>query len=307
MTWRVRGRHAGKDAQGNDRYYLQTQDRVILDLIKNNQWKRPIYFAISTSPESRLFLQNYFQHEGQAYLITPKKMKNNNEQIYINKDVFNKRLEKFQFRNWNKPNHYYDENIRRMLTSYHYTFVQYARFLINQNQPEEAIDWLKFAEEKIYLPKDDPNSTLLFINYAYFYTKTEDTTKAIEAVEILKKDIIDKTQKWAQERQKKVSYYNDLFSQTSDARKEADFNRVRSLRNKLSQSQKDIQNHTQILQQYHSIFVVLQWIYYQLNKEQQATSLVDEVKLLSEQIIKLPTTKEESEILFKQTGLGTRY
>ena len=307
ISWRVQGRYIGKDAQGNNRYYLQTQDRIILDLLKNNQWKRPIYFATSTPPSSQLGLQNYFQLEGKAYLLTPKKMKNNNDPIYINEDIINERLQQFQFRNWNKDNQYYDENIRRMFTSYHYMFVQYVRFLISQNQLQEAKDWMSFVEKSIHLPADDPNSLLLLINYAYFYTEISDSARAIQKVETIKNIASDGTRKWAERRKIKIDNYNQLVQQVNDARQKANFSEVQRLRTRLQQNQNSINNHNQSLQQYHSAFIILQWIYFYLGKDELAIDLSEQVTLLSQQAINLPKTKEESDDLFNQTGLRIQY
>ncbi|MGM0507403.1 MAG: glycosyltransferase family 117 protein, partial [Bacteroidota bacterium] len=41
----LEGRYAGQGADGNDRYYLQVQDLMILEILENNQWARPVYFA----------------------------------------------------------------------------------------------------------------------------------------------------------------------------------------------------------------------------------------------------------------------
>src|SRR5699024_9422699 len=44
VHWYYKGRPAGRGQQGNQRFYTQVQDKVILNILKNNQWLRPIYF-----------------------------------------------------------------------------------------------------------------------------------------------------------------------------------------------------------------------------------------------------------------------
>lgn len=51
--------------------YVTKNDLMVLDLLAAFNWKRPIYFAVTTGPESYLNLQDYFQLEGLAYRLVP--------------------------------------------------------------------------------------------------------------------------------------------------------------------------------------------------------------------------------------------
>ncbi len=59
---------------------LLKNDLLVLDIIASNLWERPIYFAVSVSPDSYLGLQNYFQLEGLAYRIVPVEKKDRSGQ-----------------------------------------------------------------------------------------------------------------------------------------------------------------------------------------------------------------------------------
>lgn len=50
---------------------LLKNDLITLDIIANNLWERPIYFAVSVSPDAHLGLTNYLQLEGLSYRIVP--------------------------------------------------------------------------------------------------------------------------------------------------------------------------------------------------------------------------------------------
>jgi mevalonate pyrophosphate decarboxylase len=54
-----------------NRQYLTKNDLMVLDLIAHNNWKRPIYFAVTTGSEAYLGLEEYFQLEGLAYRLVP--------------------------------------------------------------------------------------------------------------------------------------------------------------------------------------------------------------------------------------------
>src|SRR5699024_11321975 len=63
VSWYYEGRSAGQGPQGNTRYYTQVQDEVILNMLRNNQWLRPIYFANTVSPGSHMNLYPYFRFD----------------------------------------------------------------------------------------------------------------------------------------------------------------------------------------------------------------------------------------------------
>jgi hypothetical protein len=73
MQFYYEGNLLSQDREGNKYYYTRVQDDMILDMIKANNWQRPIYFAITVSRDGQLNLQNYFYLEGQAYRVIPKR------------------------------------------------------------------------------------------------------------------------------------------------------------------------------------------------------------------------------------------
>ena len=69
MTWQLTGRQFGHDL-----FALYPNDLAVLDIVQTNareDWKRPVYFAVTVSPDGQLDCQNYFQLEGQAYRVVP--------------------------------------------------------------------------------------------------------------------------------------------------------------------------------------------------------------------------------------------
>ena len=65
---------------------LRIQDLMVLRIIKDNNWNRPIYFAATVSPTSMLNLDDYFTMEGLAYRLV------NNKLYPINQDKMAKNL-----------------------------------------------------------------------------------------------------------------------------------------------------------------------------------------------------------------------
>ena len=65
---------------------LRIQDLMVLRIIKDNNWNRPVYFAATVSPTSMLNLDDYFTMEGLAYRLV------NNKSYPINQDKMTKNL-----------------------------------------------------------------------------------------------------------------------------------------------------------------------------------------------------------------------
>ena len=67
VKWFYGGNYLGTDRQGNELHYTRIQDDMILDILKTNNWIRPIYFAITVSQDRQLEMQSYFRLEGKAF------------------------------------------------------------------------------------------------------------------------------------------------------------------------------------------------------------------------------------------------
>ena len=97
--------------------YIMKNDLMILDLVANANWERPIYFVAVGPGSSETNLRDYFQCDGFAYKLVPIKTKYDMQDIgRIDTDVlYDNMMNKFRWGNMSKPNVYLDENIRRTL------------------------------------------------------------------------------------------------------------------------------------------------------------------------------------------------
>ncbi|MCK4664249.1 MAG: DUF2723 domain-containing protein [Bacteroidales bacterium] len=124
-----------------NRNYILKNDLMVLDLIANNNWERPIYFAITVGTENYLNLEEYFQLEGLAYRFVPVKTKRNNGYIgSINTDVmYDNIMNKFKFGRINDSTVFLNEDILRMSMNLRSNFYRLANELINENKKDSAI------------------------------------------------------------------------------------------------------------------------------------------------------------------------
>ncbi len=61
---------------------------VMMDILANNNWERPVYYASTTGPEAYLGLEDYFQLEGFAYRLVPIKSPHNSYDVgRVNTDI----------------------------------------------------------------------------------------------------------------------------------------------------------------------------------------------------------------------------
>ena len=78
---------------------LLKNDLIVLDIVANNINDRPIYFAVSVSPDSYLGLEKHFQLEGLSYRIVPIETNESDSQYgYVATDImYNNAMNKFKW------------------------------------------------------------------------------------------------------------------------------------------------------------------------------------------------------------------
>lgn len=145
--------------------YLMKNDLMILNILANNHWKRPIYFATTVGSDNYLNLEPYFRLEGLAYRLVPVRSDNTNDvvpgSVETNK-MYDNVMNKFVFGNMNDERVYLDENNMRMTTNFRINFSRLAEELMNQGRRDSAIKVLDKCVEVM------PDKT---VPYNYFMTK----------------------------------------------------------------------------------------------------------------------------------------
>lgn len=302
VSWFVEGRPAGRDGQGNERFYLQTQDRMVLELLQNNMWLRPIYFANTVSRDGQIGLEPFFQFEGKAFRIVPKK-RETGPFGYVDTDVHADRLSNFRFTEWNSPDVYFDENIRRMLGNYRYGFSQLADAYIQEGDMESAAYWLRYGEEKIPFRTVEHDWTVPTL-YAYRYMRVGEELKANQLAffitEQLKHDLVyDMKDLDIVEED-----INDVEENIRRARARARTSEVQSLQNRqrrlVSQQRSKIDDISFSI----SRLTILQNIFYENGDEETAEMLRFEVNRITQGRLELPESIEDSREQIRMFQLG---
>ena len=134
MRWSVDGRPFTTDFN-----ILYAADQVALDIVRENArrgWERPIYFAVTVSPDGQLGLEDHFVLEGQAFRLLP--INDSTPLGRVVPGITDERLYNFVFTNLDDPGVYYDENIRRMVDNYRNVFAHTGEQLARQGETERA-------------------------------------------------------------------------------------------------------------------------------------------------------------------------
>jgi hypothetical protein len=134
------------DAKGNPKGYILKNQFAVLDMLQHNKWERPVYFAVTTGPDSYMGLQEYFRLEGLAYRLVPIRYpENTNPNVYggVALDVMYANV----MENWRwggmdnvEDGIYMDENNRRMVTNFRLQMAHLGDVFMNEGDGERALD-----------------------------------------------------------------------------------------------------------------------------------------------------------------------
>ncbi|WP_372636362.1 DUF2723 domain-containing protein [Fodinibius sp.] len=301
VSWYYEGRSAGQGPQGNTRHYTQVQDEVILNILRNNKWLRPVYFANTVSSQSQLNLQPYFRFEGKAFRIVPQRH-DDAGYGWIDPSIHAKRLENFRFREWNNPDAYFDENIRRMLGNYRFSITELASKYREIGKPDSARYWLNWGEERIPFNVTGNNVNSITL-YAYSYASAGDDSSAVDlaqkAEETLMTDLRENMSKFDEIQQQLSAAEAELEA----ARENADIGKRQELESRMQQISSQRQRVTQDVSFAISHLTIVQRIYFMADLDDRATELAEEVDSITTARISLPSTREENKQQFDQFQL----
>lgn len=113
---------------------------MVLEMLQTNNWKRPIYFAVTVGDEFYPDVNKYFQLEGLAYRLVPIEA---NEQPRINTEVmFDNMMNKFRWGGVSNPKAYIDETVLRLCRTHRLMFAYLSDALIKEEKNDMALQAL---------------------------------------------------------------------------------------------------------------------------------------------------------------------
>ena len=127
---------------------LYKSELMMLEMLANTNWERPLYMAITVGSDNHLNLGNNFMQEGLAYRITPFNPTQLNARIDSEK-MYDNLMNKFKFGGIDNPDIYIDETVMRMCQTHRRMFIQLATQLIKEGKKDKALKALDYCSEVI--------------------------------------------------------------------------------------------------------------------------------------------------------------
>ncbi len=167
--------------------YILKNDMMILDLLANNKWERPVYFAITTGDDAYIGLKKYFQLEGLAYHLVPYECETTDGQTgRVHTEImYDNLVNKFSWGGIKEKPIYLNENNRRMCMNLRNNFARLADAFIAEGNNTKAVEVLDKCMEELPVAHVPINFFMLPVTEAYY--KAGAPEKGNELVRILAK------------------------------------------------------------------------------------------------------------------------
>ena len=173
-----------KDEKGNPKRALYKSELMMLEMLANANWERPIYMAITVGTDNQLNMREHFIQEGLTYRFTPFDTEALGATIDSEK-MYDNLMNKFKFGGIDKPGIYIDENTMRMCYTHRRIFAQLITQLMKEGKKDKALAALEYAEKMIpaiNVPYDWANGAF---QMAEAYYQLGNNTKADQIIDEL--------------------------------------------------------------------------------------------------------------------------
>lgn len=175
---------------------------LMLDVIANNNWERPIYFSGGAfGDDDYIWMKDYLQLDGVVYKLVPIKTpvdpRNPFDMGRIDSDKMYDIVKSWEWGNSGSPDIYHDVETRRNSITYRSNLARLAETLINEGKLKKAEEILDLAMEK--MPVEYFTYYSLLEPYVLGYYEVGNTEKAREIY-----------QEVAKVYQEKLEYYSGM-------------------------------------------------------------------------------------------------
>ncbi|MDG1348920.1 MAG: DUF2723 domain-containing protein [Flavobacteriales bacterium] len=159
---------------------------MVLDILANFNWERPIYFAITVGRDNFMGLEKYFQLEGLAYRLVPYVAQSPDGQTGIvhTEKMYDRLVTSFEWGGFNNSDLYFDETNTRMVMNFRNNYSRLAEALFQKGDTARAIETLDKCMAEF--PRDVVNLSYFALPIIDIYYKLgeDEKAKAVLAVMI---------------------------------------------------------------------------------------------------------------------------
>lgn len=166
-------------------------DYMLMDILANFDWKRPINFSSGGIYEDQniFYLNDYLQFDGFSYRLIPINTKEteDGEMGRVDADDLYNVVKNYRWGNFKDLNAHFDETCTSNIVSYRSSASRAAEALVTSGQKAKAIEILDLASKEIPSSKYNDPRSLSSMVYGYIVAGQEQ--KGLQLAEQLKKDI----------------------------------------------------------------------------------------------------------------------
>lgn len=181
---------------------LRVQDIMVWEIVRSNRWERPIHFAVTCSPDSKIGLDNYLWMQGLTYKLKPRKVPQNS--MGIDYEIMSTQLMTdsvapskthqygYLYRSLNNPSVYYDENVQRMVMNYRFNFIRLAEMALREKSDRREAKRIMNRMEELIPIDIVPNLEMRISAYVMnLFNQLDDSAYAEKYAGILEKEAQD--------------------------------------------------------------------------------------------------------------------
>ena len=172
------------DDRDNPKSYILKNHFTVLEMLRQNNWERPIYFAVTTGPDSYIGLQEHFRLEGLAYRLVPIKYGTPEDPNRIGgvatEIMYEHVTQDWQWGGMDDVDHgiYMDENNRRMVTNLRIHMSNLADAFIEEGDGVRALEVLETLLEKMPVKNVPLTRVMLPVQEQFLELSSTDTLRS---------------------------------------------------------------------------------------------------------------------------------
>ncbi len=179
---------------------ITKKSMMMLDILANNDWKRPIYFSGGSFDDAEfIWMKDYLQLDGLAYKLVPIRTERPNgfEMGRIDTDLMYDIVTKWDWGNSGDPDIYHDTQTRIQSVTFRSNLARLMEALVNEGKIDKAKEVIEISMNN--MPLDQFGYYTLIEPFIDGYYKVGETNKARDLFERLKTKYIER-----------LDYYYDL-------------------------------------------------------------------------------------------------
>lgn len=144
-------------------------EAMVLEMIKENQWKRPMYVCVTVGEEFYpKSLNKYFERTGLALQIVPVAQQDSNRTNVNTVKMYENMMTKFKFGGVENPKVYIDEQVMRMCKTHRIAFSYLIEALIEEGDTARAKKAIQYCDKVLpstTIPYDFVSNMLAIYSY----------------------------------------------------------------------------------------------------------------------------------------------